>query len=65
MAIEAEREIVEAIAVVRESEKCNMADWRCVHAALLDDGQQRAAAWLEANVGVYFQGLYQGFEASD
>ena len=65
MAVETEKEIVEAIGAVRESGRCNMADWRSVHAALLDDGQERAAAWIEGNVGSYFRGLYEGFKEAD
>jgi|GEM_PF-1830813 len=63
MPIPVSEQILDAIQAVARSGRCNMADWRCVHAALLDDDRCDAADWLESNVSTYLRGLYQGFHA--
>jgi len=62
MAVKIEPSVYEALTKVLERNCCNMIDWRCVHAALLELGEEYAADWLEANVEAYIRGLSQGFE---
>lgn len=62
MAVRVTDNIFEAITRVRATGRCNMVDWRCVHAVLLELGEDTAADWLESNVSAYVRGLSQGFE---
>jgi len=62
MAVRVTDNILEAIERVRATGRCNMVDWRCVHAVLVELGEETAADWLESNVSSYLKGLSQGFE---
>jgi len=62
MAVRVTDNIFEAIERVRATGRCNMVDWRCVHAVLLELGEEIAADWLESNVSAYLMGISQGFE---
>jgi hypothetical protein len=61
MPVKVTEEVYQAIIRVRDAGRCNMIDWRCVHAALSELGEELAADWLESNVGTYIRGLSQGF----
>jgi len=62
MPVKIEPGVYEALTKVMQRTCCNMIDWRCVHAALLEIGEEYAADWLESNVEAYIRGLSQGFE---
>jgi hypothetical protein len=65
MPVNVTEEIFQAITRVRDTGRCNMIDWRCVHAVLSEIGENAAADWLESNVSAYIRGLSQGFVVGD
>ena len=65
MPVNVTEEVFQAITRVRNTGRCNMIDWRCVHAVLSELGEETAADWLESNVGTYIRGLSQGFVVGD
>jgi hypothetical protein len=62
MAVRVTDNTFKAIERVRATGRCNMIDWRCVHAVLVELGEEIAADWLESNVSAYLMGISQGFE---
>jgi len=65
MPVKVTKEVFLAITRVRDTSRCNMIDWRCVHAVLSEFGEENAADWLESNVSAYIRGLSQGFVVGD
>ena len=65
MPVRIEPSVYEALMRVMQRNCCNMIDWRCVHASLLEVGEEYAADWLEANVEAYIRGLSQGFAPAE